>query len=123
VAKSLVQLLTEAQLVEIVEKLYEAVMDDPLLAPIFVNVDRRRQVQRLIGFVRMNAEPGSEPFDGPFLRDAHQHLQLTNIQYERRHAVIVRAIHDCGHGDDVVAAWSAFDARWRTWVLAAARVS
>ncbi len=115
--ESLDSLLSDEDLRQIIHHFYLLVWDDPLLAPLFANVNRSVQEQRLQRFIRMTASPGSECFDGAFLRDAHASLNLTEAHFERRRELLARAMRDCGHGEEIVIAWQAYDARWRKWVL------
>lgn len=111
------ELLSDDELQAVVSCFYDAVYTDPILSPLFAGVERKRQEQRLCAFIQMTAHPGSEPFDGPYLRDAHSRLALTPALFDRRHELLERAIRACGHGEEIVEAFHAFDERWRSWVL------
>lgn len=107
----LTDLLTDAQLAEVIARFYDAVYVDEVLSPLFAGVLRSRQEQRLAGFIRMT-RGRSNPFDGDFLRSAHARLALTPALFARRAQLMAEAISACGHGPEVASCWRRYDAVW-----------
>lgn len=112
------ELLSDEELRVIIARFYDSVYSDPILRPLFENVHRPSQEERLARFITMTALPGADRIDGAFLRTAHERLHLDDALFERRRALLDAAIQACGHGDDVRAAWRTYDERWRAWVVA-----
>ncbi len=112
------ELLSDAQLREVIGRFYNRVYADPVFAPIFSGVEQARQEERLFRFVLMTTTvSGTDGVDGQFLRVAHEHLPITDELVARRWQHLADAIRECGHGEGVVAAWDAYDGRWREWVV------
>ena len=111
----LTDLLTDAQLAEVIACFYDAVYVDEQLSPLFEGVPRRQQEQRLAGFIRMT-RGRSNPFDGDFLRSAHARLALTPALFARRTQRMTEAITACGHGPEVVSCWRRYDALWLRYI-------
>lgn len=113
----LAELLSEAELRAVIARFYESVVRDDLLAPLFVDVDRATQEERLYRFIRMTSGRPTDKLDGIYLRDVHRSLRLSDAHFERRRALVTAAVRACGHGEEVVVAWAEYDALFRAWVL------
>ena len=87
----------------VVDRFYEAILADPLLAPFFggVDVDRLRAHQR--AFVTA-ALGGPASYGGRRLRDAHADHDIGDDDFDRVLGHLTTALDDCGVAPDAVVA-------------------
>jgi hemoglobin len=65
----------------VVSEFYIRVLSDPLLAPLFVGVDMKRQHDHQIAFLTF-ALNGSDSYTGNSMRDAHKGLGITTEHFQ-----------------------------------------
>jgi hemoglobin len=79
--------------------LFERILDDSDLAPVFENVNVRSHVASTSRFVSA-AAGGPKPWNGPDMRAAHRHLGVTNEQFDRVAAHLADALAELDVPDE-----------------------
>ena len=74
-------------------KLFDRLLADPTLAPVFERVNVRRHVASTSRFVAA-ATGGPKPWTGRSMEEAHRHLNITNDQFDRVAGHLAVALHE-----------------------------
>jgi hypothetical protein len=102
---------------KVVHRFYEKVYADPTLAPIFQNVNRERQEQRLVAFIAMvDTHSWMTAFHRSFLRTAHAHVPITDQTIAVRRDLWREAAVEEGHPASVVDVYVRFNDTWAKFV-------
>ncbi|MDP9148325.1 MAG: group 1 truncated hemoglobin [Myxococcota bacterium] len=107
----------EAKIRAVLQKLYDALFDDPMVGFLFHGKDKAHLVEQQLAFTCAFLG-GPQRYGGRSLPEVHSGLPLLPGHFDRRHWLLRQALDEHEVAEDVKAAWLRIDEGLRASVLA-----
>ncbi len=107
----------ETKVRAILERLYDALFEDPMVGFLFEGKDKAHIVEQQVAFTCAFLG-GPQEYEGRALPEAHSRLPLLPGHFDRRHWLLRQALDEQGVAEEAKSAWLRIDQGLRGSVLA-----
>jgi len=107
----------EANLLKIIQDLYDRIFDDMMIGFFFQPHDKSRLVRSQLEYVSAHLGDRSGVYEGLSIRRAHASLPILSGHFDRRHQILRDVLMDHQVSELVREAWIAFDLSLRDLVV------
>ncbi len=85
----------------VVKEFYKRVLDDPELKGFFDGIDMDKQTRQQVAFLSM-ALGGPDEYQGRSMKDAHKHMGITRIHFDRVAHHLVETLKWAGVSEEII---------------------
>lgn len=114
---TLYQKIGESRIREVIERLYDAIFQDPLIGHFFFHHDKEKLIAQQMAFTSRLLGATAVAYDGRSLPQVHYPLRIRPVHFKRRQVILAETLAACGIEKKDAERWLGLEARLRGLIV------